>query len=41
MAGHISVAVDSNPQAQRVVEANFPGSILVDDVESMDEAIWW
>ena len=38
MAGHIWV--DNNPQAQRVVEANFPGSILVGDVESMDEA-WW
>ena len=35
IAGHISV--ESNPQAQRVVEANFHGSIMVDDVTAVTE----
>ena len=35
MAGHVSV--ECNPQAQRVVEANFPDSILVNQVEDVTE----
>ena len=35
VAGHISV--ESNPQAKRVVERNFPDSILVDDVMEVDD----
>ena len=37
VAGHISV--EKNPEAQRVVKAAFPDSILVDDVESIDLAM--
>lgn len=35
VAGHISV--ESNPQAHRVVEANFPGAELVEDVALVDD----
>ena len=37
VAGHISV--ECNGQAQRVVEANFPGSILVEDVGDVTEEL--
>lgn len=35
VAGHISV--EMNAEAQRVVEANFPESIQVEDIEAIDE----
>ena len=35
VAGHISIEKDL--AAQRVVEANFPDSVLVDDVEKVTE----
>ena len=37
VAGHVSV--ECNGAAQRVVEANFPGSLLVEGVEQVDEAM--
>ena len=35
VCGHISI--EKSPEAQRVVEANFPDSLWVDDVEKVDE----
>ena len=37
LAGHISV--EANPRAQRVVEANFPDALMVEDVQAVDEAM--
>ena len=37
VAGHISI--EKNPEAQRVVEAAFPDTIVVDDVEKVDLAM--
>eukprot|EP00435_Cladocopium_sp_Y103_P043855 s1207_g12.t1 len=37
VAGHISV--EKNDEARRVVEANFPDSQCIDDVESVDDAM--
>eukprot|EP00438_Fugacium_kawagutii_P032414 Skav234917 [mRNA] locus=scaffold840:917441:922639:+ [translate_table: standard] len=33
------ISVESNPVAQRVVEAHFPGTEIVDDVQHVDEAM--